>query len=51
MIEDIFKNHRHVLFFYSGGKDSLAVLMLLKNHLDKVEVVWVNPGDLRLSST
>lgn len=45
MIEDIFKNHRHVLFFYSGGKDSLAVLMLLKNHLDKVEVVWVNPGD------
>ena len=44
MIDDIFKTHKRVVFFYSGGKDSLAVLMLLKNHLDKVDVVWINPG-------
>lgn len=44
MIDDIFKTHKRVVFFYSGGKDSLAVLMLLKNHLEKVDVVWINPG-------
>lgn len=32
------------LFFYSGGKDSLAVLLLLKDlwQSDRLEVVWVN---------
>lgn len=45
MIEEIFKTHKRVVFFYSGGKDSLAVLMLLKPHLEKVDVVWVNTGD------
>lgn len=31
---------------FSGGKDSLACLFLLKPYLDKINVIWVNTGDM-----
>lgn len=30
---------------YSGGRDSRALLHLHRNQLDKIIVVWMNPGD------
>ena len=30
---------------YSGGKDSLACLLLLKPYWDRIDVVWVNTGN------
>ena len=39
----ILRHHKPVLFF-SAGKDSLACLLLLKPLLDRVTVVWANPG-------
>lgn len=30
---------------FSGGKDSLACLYLLRDQLDRVTVYWMNPGD------
>jgi phosphoadenosine phosphosulfate reductase len=30
---------------FSGGKDSLACLYLLREHLDKITVYWLNTGD------
>lgn len=30
---------------YSGGRDSRALLHLCRNDLDKIIVVWMNPGD------
>jgi phosphoadenosine phosphosulfate reductase len=30
---------------FSGGKDSLACLYLLRDQLDKITVYWLNPGD------
>ena len=34
----------HGVLFFSGGKDSLACLLLLREHWDKLTVVWSNPG-------
>lgn len=45
MIDEIFQRHREVILFYSGGKDSLALLLLLKPFWDRVEVVWVDTGN------
>lgn len=45
MIEEIFEGHKEVLLFYSGGKDSLALLLLLRPYWDRVNVVWVDTGN------
>jgi phosphoadenosine phosphosulfate reductase len=43
-MQDFFNRHEKVALMFSGGKDSLACLHLLEQHLDKVLVVWVNTG-------
>jgi 3'-phosphoadenosine 5'-phosphosulfate sulfotransferase (PAPS reductase)/FAD synthetase len=36
--------HEKIVLQFSGGKDSLACLLLLKEHLHRITVVWVNTG-------
>lgn len=45
-IEDIFNRHKRATLLYSGGKDSLCCLLLLKPYWDRVDVVWVNTGNV-----
>ena len=45
MIEEIFSRHSRVSLMYSGGKDSLACLLLLQPYWDRTDVVWVNTGN------
>lgn len=44
-ISEIFKKHERAVLMYSGGKDSLALLMLLRPYWDRISVVWVDTGD------
>lgn len=45
MINDqIIGQHSKIKLMFSAGKDSLACLLLLARYLDKIDVVWVNPG-------
>ncbi|WP_277030249.1 phosphoadenosine phosphosulfate reductase family protein [Turicimonas muris] len=44
-MEEIFQRHKEVVLFYSGGKDSLALLLLLRPYWDRVNVVWVDTGN------
>ena len=43
-MQDFFNRHEKVALMFSGGKDSLACLHLVKDYLDKTIVVWVNTG-------
>lgn len=45
MIDKIFQRHKEAVLFYSGGKDSLATLLLLRPYWDRVNVVWVDTGN------
>lgn len=45
MMEEIFARHRNVAFSFSGGKDSLVCLHLLRPWLDRVTIYWMNPGN------
>ncbi|WP_289077494.1 phosphoadenosine phosphosulfate reductase family protein [uncultured Parasutterella sp.] len=45
VIEGIFQRHEEVILFYSGGKDSLALLLRLKPYWNRVNVVWVDTGN------
>lgn len=45
MLDRIFNQHKEVVLFYSGGKDSLALLLLLRPYWDRVNVVWVDTGN------
>lgn len=36
--------HTHVVLWFSGGKDSLACLYLLRDQLDDITVLWVDTG-------
>lgn len=45
MLKEIFQRHKEVILFYSGGKDSLALLLLLRPYWDRVNVVWVDTGN------
>lgn len=40
-----FDRHERAFLQFSGGKDSLACLHLLRAYWDKITVVWVNTGD------
>ncbi|MFM0170609.1 phosphoadenosine phosphosulfate reductase family protein [Paraburkholderia sediminicola] len=37
--------HERIALQFSGGKDSLAMLHLMRKHWDRMTVYWVNPGD------
>lgn len=41
---DVLDAHERIVLQFSGGKDSLAVLRLLKNYLHKTTVLWMNAG-------
>lgn len=36
--------HERIALYFSGGKDSLACLLLLSDYWHKLDVVWANPG-------
>ena len=42
----VLENHKNIVLMFSGGKDSVALFYLMKEHLDKMTVLWVNTGDL-----
>jgi phosphoadenosine phosphosulfate reductase len=43
-MQEFLNRHNKVALMFSGGKDSIACLHLLKEYLDKILVVWVNTG-------
>jgi phosphoadenosine phosphosulfate reductase len=43
-MQEFFDRHEKVALMFSGGKDSIACLHLIKDYLDKTTVVWVNTG-------
>lgn len=42
---EIFERHSKVAFQFSGGKDSLAALYLLRPYWNRMMVYWLNTGD------
>lgn len=42
---NILSKHEKIALQFSGGKDSIACLLLLKEHLHKITVFWLNTGD------
>ena len=40
----MFKDHKNIVLQFSGGKDSLACLLLLKDELHKITVLWTDSG-------
>ncbi len=45
MIASLFSRHQKIALEVSGGKDSLALLVLMKEYLSQVTIYWCNPGD------
>lgn len=43
-MENTIQKHDKIVLMFSGGKDSLACLFLLKKYWDKINVMWVNTG-------
>lgn len=43
-IQTLLNRHAKPILFFSGGKDSLACLMLLRDFWDQITVAWANPG-------
>lgn len=44
-LQPFFDKHERLALQFSGGKDSLACLYLLKPWWDRLIVIWTNPGD------
>lgn len=42
---DPLKHHKRIALQVSGGRDSLACLYLLREHLDLITVYWLNTGN------
>ena len=36
--------HKNIVLWFSGGKDSMACLYLLKDYLSDITVLWSNTG-------
>lgn len=45
MIDGVLARHTKIALQFSGGKDSMACLYLLREHLESITVYWVNAGD------
>jgi 3'-phosphoadenosine 5'-phosphosulfate sulfotransferase (PAPS reductase)/FAD synthetase len=43
-LDTFFSRHDRVALMFSGGRDSIACLHLVKPYMDKVTVVWANTG-------
>lgn len=43
--DDVISRHERIGFQFSGGKDSLASLHIMRPHLDRMTVYWLNTGD------
>ena len=43
-MKNFFDRHEKVALMFSGGRDSLACLHLMKDYLDKTVLIWVNTG-------
>ena len=43
--DQLFKRHKRAVLFYSGGKDSLACLLLLQPWWHAIDVVWVDTAN------
>jgi phosphoadenosine phosphosulfate reductase len=43
-MEEFFKRHEKIALMFSGGKDSIVCLDLIKKYWDRTLVVWVNTG-------
>lgn len=44
-LEEFLKRHDKVALQFGSGKDSAACLKLLTPYLDRITVLWANPGD------
>lgn len=44
-MKDLLEAHNKIVLQFSGGKDSLACLLLTKPWWDKITVMWTNTGD------
>ncbi|HXC41315.1 MAG TPA: phosphoadenosine phosphosulfate reductase family protein [Burkholderiales bacterium] len=44
-VADVLARHEKVALQFSGGKDSMACLFLLRPWLDRITVYWTNTGD------
>lgn len=44
-LKDIIDNHERIALQFSGGKDSLACLYLLRPYWDRLTVYWTDTGD------
>lgn len=44
-IEAALDRHKHIGFQFSGGKDSLAALLQVRQHWSRMTVYWTNTGD------
>jgi phosphoadenosine phosphosulfate reductase len=45
-IEEVLDKHKNIALQFSGGKDSLVVLYLLKAYWDRLTVYWLDSGDV-----
>jgi 3'-phosphoadenosine 5'-phosphosulfate sulfotransferase (PAPS reductase)/FAD synthetase len=43
-MKNFFEKHQKLALMFSGGKDSIICLDLIKEYLDKTVVIWVNTG-------
>ena len=43
-MKHILDRHERIALLFSGGKDSLACLLLLRPYWDRLTVIWVNTG-------
>lgn len=45
-MNEILSKHEKIVLHFSGGKDSVACLLLLREWWDKITVMWCNTGDM-----
>lgn len=44
-MENIINKHEKIVLMFSGGKDSIACLFMLRPFWDKITVLWLNTGN------